>query len=73
MNRSPSHTSADAAVRTSLSEDEIRRLQEIEDNAFDAEDEALFAMFAAKGWTADERIAFLKRQAAERATLFAAE
>ncbi|MDF1807763.1 hypothetical protein [Hyphomonas sp.] len=44
-----------------FSEDEIRKLQELEGNPFTPEDEAMFAMFDREGWTPEQRIAYLDK------------
>lgn len=49
------------------------RLQEIESNPFDAEDEAMYAMFDREGWSHERRIAYIKKRAREDALVPAAE
>ena len=45
---------------TILRPDEIRRLQEVEDNPFTADDEAMFAIFDREGWDTEQRIAYIR-------------
>jgi len=52
---------------------DIALLQAIEDNPFDAADEAMFAMFEREGWSHEECLAYIREQALKAAPSQAAE
>lgn len=52
---------------------DIALLQAIEANPFDAEDEALFAMFEREGWSHEQCLAYIREQAEKTAPSQAAE
>jgi len=53
--------------------DEAMHLQRMEGNPFDAQDAALFEMFERKGWSYEQRRAFVIAQAKGRSVPDAAE
>lgn len=52
----------EAAARAARGEEAVH-LQHMEGNPFDAEDEAMFAMFERKGWSHEERRAYIAARA----------
>lgn len=53
----------DKTQKPLLSDKDIRKMQEIEGNPFTSEDEAMFAMFDRKEWSAEERLDYIRQQA----------
>ena len=51
----------------------MAQLQAIENNPFDAEDEAMFAMFEREGWSHERCLAYIREQALKAAVPHAAE
>lgn len=50
-----------------LSDNDIRKMHEIEGNPFTPEDEAMFAMFDRKGWNTEKRLEYIRQQALDEA------
>ena len=53
--------------KSHFSDNDIRKIQEIEGNPFTAEDEAMFAMFKRKGWNHDQCREYIRQQAVDYA------
>lgn len=60
--RPTAHSFEETAARAARAEEAVH-LQHMEGNPFDAEDEAMFAMFERKGWSHEQRRAYIAARA----------
>jgi len=71
--KQPADRSFEEAAARTAREEEAVHLQHLEGNPFDAEDEAMFAMFERKGWSHEQRRAYIAARARGLAAPEAAE